>query len=147
MGSIRKLQDESAQLKKQIEELQAEAMRREAEQLFSQIEERNGLKLLRITGTHPANFARDLVPTLKQRLDNERFALLAATESDGKPSLTVFLSQPLIAEGKSAGNMIKVCAKLIQGGGGGQPMLATAGGRDAGGLAAAMTEMEKMLEA
>ncbi|MCQ2345557.1 MAG: alanine--tRNA ligase [Paludibacteraceae bacterium] len=145
MGSIRKLQEENAALKKHIEELEAQAMAQKANELLSKVETVGSLRLLKLIGEYPANFARDLVPTLKAKFDNERFALVAATQCEGKPALTVFLSQQMIAEGKSAGAIIKACAKLIQGGGGGQPMLATAGGRDVNGLNSAMEEMLKML--
>lgn len=144
VGSITKLQEENASLKKQLEEAQARENAAKAKALLSQIEQVGNLKLLRLVGNHPATFARDMVPTLQAEFDNERFALVAATECDGKPSLTVYLSKPLIAEGKSAGAIIKSAATFIQGGGGGQAMLATAGGRNAEGLPKAL---EAMLQA
>ena len=145
VGSIQKLQDELAATKKKLEDMEAAATAEKAKALFSQVKEINGIQVLQLQGEYPANFARDMVPMLKQQFDTERFALVAATQCDGKPALTVYLSQPLVAEGKSAGNMIKTCAKFIQGGGGGQPALATAGGRDVNGLPAAMEEMMKSL--
>lgn len=144
VGSITKLQEENAALKKQLEEAQARENAAKAKELLAKVENFGSIKLLRLEGNYPATFARDMVPTLQASFDNERFALVAATECDGKPSLTVYLSKPLIAEGKSAGAIIKAAAPLIQGGGGGQPMLATAGGRDASGLAKAL---EAMLQA
>ncbi|MBQ0136512.1 MAG: alanine--tRNA ligase [Bacteroidales bacterium] len=143
--SIQKLQDELAATKKKLEDMEAAATAEKAKALLSQVKEINGIQVLQLQGEYPANFARDMVPMLKQQFDTERFALVAATQCDGKPALTVYLSQPLVAEGKSAGNMIKTCAKFIQGGGGGQPALATAGGRDVNGLTAAMEEMMKSL--
>ncbi|MCQ2331354.1 MAG: alanine--tRNA ligase, partial [Paludibacteraceae bacterium] len=134
VGSIQKLQDELAATKKKLEDMEAAATAEKAKALLSQVKEINGIQVLQLQGEYPANFARDMVPMLKQQFDTERFALVAATQCDGKPALTVYLSQPLVAEGKSAGNMIKTCAKFIQGGGGGQPALATAGGRDVNGL-------------
>ncbi len=145
VGSIQKLQDELAATKKKLEDMEAAATAEKAKALLSQVKEVNGIQVLQLQGEYPANFARDMVPMLKQQFDTERFALVAATQCDGKPALTVYLSQPLVAEGKSAGNMIKTCAKFIQGGGGGQPALATAGGRDVNGLPAAMEEMMKSL--
>ena len=144
VGSIAKLQEENTALKKQLEEAAARENAAKAKELLAKVETMGTIKLLRLTGNYPATFARDMVPTLQASFDNERFALVAATEWEGKPSLTVYLSKPLIAEGKSAGAIIKAAAPLIQGGGGGQPMLATAGGRDASGLAGAL---EAMLQA
>ncbi|MCQ2347510.1 MAG: alanine--tRNA ligase, partial [Paludibacteraceae bacterium] len=138
LASIHRLQEENAELKKQVEEFEARETANKAKELLSKVETVGNLRLLRLTGEYPATFARDMVPTLKAQFDTERFALVAGTVADGKPALTVYLSQPLIAEGKSAGNLIKMAAKLIQGGGGGQPALATAGGRDASGLKAAI---------
>ena len=138
IGSIAKLQDENAALKKQLEEMQARENANKAKELLSKVETIGNNKVLKLTGEYPATFARDMVPTLQAQFDNERFALVAATQCEGKPSLTVYLSKPLIAEGKSAGALIKQAAQFIQGGGGGQPMLATAGGRNAEGLQQAM---------
>ena len=145
VGAIQKVQDELAAAKKRLEEMEAAATAQKAKALLSQITDFNGIQLLKLQGEYAPTFARDMVATLKQQFDNTRFALVAATQCDGKPALTVYLSQPLVAEGKSAGNMIKAAARFIQGGGGGQPALATAGGRDVNGLQDAMDEMLKML--
>ena len=84
---------------------------------------------------------RGVMPLLRGKFTDVKFALVAATQFDGKPTIAVFLSQPLVDEGKNAGLMIKSAAKHIQGGGGGQPWMATAGGRDVNGLSAAMDEL------
>ncbi|NCD15274.1 MAG: hypothetical protein EOL92_08625, partial [Bacteroidia bacterium] len=68
----------------------------------------------------------------------ERMLFVAGTATNGKPSLTVMLSDDLVAEGLHAGKMVREAAKLIQGGGGGQPHFATAGGKNADGLHAAV---------
>ena len=62
---------------------------------------------------------------------------------NAKPTLTVSLSDDLVAEGKNAGQLVREAAKLMQGGGGGQPHFATAGGKDPDGLPAAV---EKVIE-
>ena len=145
VGAIQKVQDELAATKKRLEEMEAAATAEKAKALLSQVTEFNGIQLLKLQGEYAPTFARDMVATLKQQFDQVRFALVAATQCDGKPALTVYLSQLLVAEGKSAGNMIKAAARFIQGGGGGQAALATAGGRDVNGLQNAMDEMLKML--
>ena len=60
---------------------------------------------------------------------------------NGKPTLTVSLSDDLVAAGKNAGQIVREAAKLMQGGGGGQPHFATAGGKNPDGLAAAIDEV------
>ena len=84
---------------------------------------------------------RGVMPLLRGKFTDVKFAVVAATEYDGKPTIAVFLSQPLVETGKNAGAMIKSAAKHIQGGGGGQAWFATAGGRDINGLKAAMDEL------
>ena len=84
---------------------------------------------------------RGVMPLLRGKFTDMKFAVVAATHWNDKPTIAVFLSQPLVDEGKNAGAMIKAAAKHIQGGGGGQPWFATAGGRDVNGLQAAMEEL------
>ncbi len=68
----------------------------------------------------------------------EKMLFVGATTLNDKPNLTVMISDDLVAEGMHAGNIVREAAKLIQGGGGGQPHFATAGGKDADGLNAAV---------
>ncbi len=72
-------------------------------------------------------------------------AFLAATEHEGKPMLTVMISEDIVKSGKNAGNIVRGAAKCIQGGGGGQPHFAQAGGRNPQGLEDAMSAMREAL--
>ena len=72
-------------------------------------------------------------------------AFLAATEHEGKPMLTVMLSEDIVKSGKKAGDIVRAAAKCIQGGGGGQPHFAQAGGRNPQGLNDAMVAMREAL--
>ncbi len=140
-GAIRKSIDENAGLKKQIEEYMAEKLRSFRDQLISRAEDNNGIKLVRLEGTADNEMIRGVLPLLRGQFADVRFALVAATEQEGKPQIALFLSQPMVEAGKNAGQIIKAAAKLIQGGGGGQPFMATAGGRNADGLQNAMQQM------
>ena len=140
-GAIRKAIDENAGLKKQIEAFMAEKVERFRDELIAKAEDYNGIKLVRVEGTVDANLLRNVPMLLKGKFTDVKFAVVGATEWEGKPMITVVLSQPLVDAGKNAGQIIKSAAKHIQGGGGGQAWMATAGGRNVAGLSAAMEEM------
>ena len=140
-GAIRKAIDENAGLKKQIETFMAEKVERFRDELIAKAEDYNGIKLVRVEGTVDANLLRNVPMLLKGKFTDVKFAVIGATEWEGKPMITVVLSQPLVDAGKNAGQIIKSAAKHIQGGGGGQAWMATAGGRNVAGLGAAMEEM------
>ena len=140
-GAIRKAIDENAGLKKQIEAFMAEKVERFRDELIAKAEDYNGIKLVRVEGIVDANLLRNVPMLLKGKFTDVKFAVVGATEWEGKPMITVVLSQPLVDAGKNAGQIIKSAAKHIQGGGGGQAWMATAGGRNVAGLGAAMEEM------
>ena len=140
-GAIHKSIEENAGLKKQIEAFMEEKIAGFCDRLIASAEDYQGIKLVRLMGEQNPDMIRGVLPLMRGKMCNQRCALVAATEFQGKPTIAVFLSQPLVDEGKNAGQMIKAAAKHIQGGGGGQPWMATAGGRDVNGLAAAMEEL------
>ena len=140
-GAIRKAIDENAALKKQIEDFMAEKVARYCDELIAKAVDHNGIKLVRLEGNVDPALLRNVPMILKSKVNNENFALVGATAWEGKPMITVVLAQPLVDAGKNAGQIIKSAAKHIQGGGGGQAWMATAGGRNAEGLGAAMEEM------
>ena len=145
-GAIRRSIDENAGLKKQIEEFMAEKIMRFRDEIISRAEDQGDIKLVRLQGEMNPEMIRGVMPLLRGKFTDMRFAVVGATQFEGKPTIAVFLSQPLVDAGKNAGAMIKSAAKLIQGGGGGQPWFATAGGRDVNGLNAAMNELLAALE-
>ena len=145
-GAIRKSIDENAGLKKQIEQFMTEKIEHFRDQIIAQAEELGDIKLVRLTGEHDPELIRGVMPLLRGKFTDVKFAVVAATSFAGKPTIAVFLSQPLVEAGKNAGLMIKSAAKNIQGGGGGQPWMATAGGRDVNGLDAAMKELLAALQ-
>ena len=140
-GAIRKAIEENADLKKQIEGFMAEKIARYCDELLAKAVEYNGIKLIRLEGEADHNVLRQVPAILKTKFPEGKYALVGATQQEGKPMISVVLSQALVDAGKNAGQIIKSAAKNIQGGGGGQAWMATAGGRNAEGLAAAMEEM------
>ena len=146
-GAVQKAVAENAGLKKEIENYMAEKLEQYRDRLIERAEDYNGIKLVRVQGNVQPDMVRGVLPLLRGKFTDVRFAVVGATEWEGKPMISVFLSQPLVDAGLHAGQMIKAAAKQIQGGGGGQPWMATAGGRNADGLQAAMDEILTMLNA
>ena len=144
-GAIHRSIDENASLKKQIEEFMAEKIAHFRDELINRAENFGEIKLVRLQGEVSPEMIRGVMPLLRGKFTDVKFAVVGATRYEGKPTIAVFLSQPLVDEGKNAGAMIKAAAKHIQGGGGGQAWMATAGGRDVNGLDAAMGELLALL--
>ena len=144
-GAIHKSIEENAGLKKQIEQYMAEKVEQFRDRIIEKAEDYGEIKLVRLQDEVNPDLIRGVMPLLRGKFTDVKFAVVAATHFDGKPTIAVFLSQPLVEAGKNAGAMIKSAAKQIQGGGGGQPWFATAGGRDVNGLHAAMEELLRNL--
>ena len=144
-GAIHKSIEENAGLKKQIEQYMAEKVEQFRDRIIEKAEDYGEIKLVRLQDEVNPDLIRGVMPLLRGKFTDVKFAVVAATHFDGKPTIAVFLSQPLVEAGKNAGAMIKSAAKQIQGGGGGQPWFATAGGRDVNGLNAAMEELLRNL--
>ena len=141
-NAIRKYIDENAGLKKQVEDFMREKEAGLKERLLKNIQEIHGIKVIKFCAPLPAETVKNIAFQLRGEI-TENFFFVAGSEDAGKPMLTVMISDNLVAGGLKAGNLVKEAAKLIQGGGGGQPHFATAGGKDADGLNAAV---EKVLE-
>ena len=135
-GAIRRMVEENAAFKKQVEEFARLKAVEFARKLSALAVERNGVKLIvadsvTLSDSDTATM-RNAALSLQKELENT--ALVAAWESEGKPQLLLMYSNDLVKKGRNAGKDIREAAKFIQGGGGGQPGLATAGGRDSSGL-------------
>ncbi len=140
--AVRKFIEENAGLKKQVEDFMKEKEAIVKNRLLKNIEEINGVKVVKLNAPMPAEAVKNIAFQLRGEITENLF-FVAGTTDHGKPMLTVMLSDNLVAGGLKAGNLVKEAAKLIKGGGGGQPHFATAGGKDADGLNAAI---EKVLE-
>ena len=116
-------------------------------ELISHTIDHNGIRLVRVDGEQNPDMIRTGLTLLRNHVSDEPLAVVGATSWQGKPMIFVFLSQALVDKGLNAGAMVKSAAKLIQGGGGGQPWMATAGGRDINGLNAALEELVNSLTA
>ena len=141
IGAIHKALEENSGLKKQVEDYMQEKVLAYRDKILEHTEQVGDVRMVRLQGTIDPNLIRNVLPMLRGKFTDEQFAVVGATESEGKPTIAVFLSQPLVDKGLHAGQLIKSAAKHIQGGGGGQPWMATAGGRNIDGLQAAMDEL------
>jgi alanyl-tRNA synthetase len=117
------------------------------EVLLEKSTEVNGVKVIQLQGDYAPDMVRSLVSYFRGKFANERFLFVAGTLHDGKPSLTIFLSQQLVDAGMNAVNMVREAAKNIQGGGGGQPFMAQAGGKNPDGIHAAVQAVVAMVQA
>ena len=138
-SSVAKLVTENAEAKKKLEEFAKEKAAAFAKVLAARAENVNGTDVVKFqTDCDPVMF-REAAAILQKEVSN--FALCAAFAHEGKPQLVLMYSSDLVAGGRNAAADIREAAKAIQGGGGGQPFLATAGGRNAEGLAQALQTM------
>ena len=133
--SIEDLIAENARLKKEIEKSVLEKSAGLKDELAQKVENINGVNFLAQQVELPnADAIKNLAYQLKDIVSDMFLVLTAAI--DGKPSIAVMISENLVKDkGLNAGNIVRELAKEIQGGGGGQPFFATAGGKDIAGLA------------
>ena len=135
-GAIHKLVEENAEARRQLEAAAAEKAAQLAEKLYESAELIGGVRVVRFDRSVEPGMARNIALLLQKKAEN--LVLAGAFTYDAKPNLVLMYSADLVAKGKNAGKHIREAAKLIQGGGGGQPGLATAGGRDCSSLPAAL---------
>ena len=144
-AAVAKLICENSDAKKKIEEYAKEKAAAFAKVISENAEEINGIKIVRFTRDVDPSMMREAATILQKEVEN--FALAAAFSHDGKPQLALMYSNDLVAAGHNAAKDIREAAKFIQGGGGGQPTLATAGGRNIDGLQAALDKMVETITA
>lgn len=137
--------NENATLKNQVEDYFKERVENLTKQILADAREINGIRVCTLKGIRLPDVVKNVAYGIRQR-GEEHTAFIAATESDGKPLLTVSLSDDLVKIGLNAGKMVREAAKLIKGGGGGQPFFAQAGGKDSEGLAMAHASLISAIE-
>jgi alanyl-tRNA synthetase len=137
LKSVVSLQDDNAKLKKQIEQLLREKAKNLKSELALELQEVNGIKFLAKQVDLNPEGAKDLAYELGNLGDN--LFLVLATADENKPMLTCYISKELVAsKNLNAGQVVRELGKYIQGGGGGQPFFATAGGKNVEGIKEAL---------
>ena len=141
---IGKYIEEHDAMKKDIERFQAEAVERAKNRLMEQAREVNGVKVVTTVLPMTPDAAKDLAFKLRAAQPENMLCVIGSRHED-KPLLTVMATDDLVKDhGFNAGKVIREAAKLIQGGGGGQPHFATAGGKNVDGLSAAVDKVVEL---
>ena len=139
-AAISKYIEENAGLKKQMEEFMKEKEAAVKNKLIEGAKEINGVKVIQAVLPMPADAVKNIAFQLKGQFPENLFVVIGSVFKN-KPLLTVTMSDDQVKAGLNAGQLVREAAKLIQGGGGGQPHFATAGGKNPDGLSAAVDKI------
>ncbi len=136
LNNIIKLLEDNGTISKELEQMKAERANTIKEVLLKNARIVNGINLITLRQSAPADVVKNVAFMLKNECTNSAF--IAVTPFEEKVTITVMYTDDLVQKGLHAGKDVKAAAKLIQGGGGGQASLATAGGKDLNGMNNAM---------
>ena len=137
-GVIEKYIEEHDSMKKSIESFQAQAVERAKDALVEKARLVNGVTVASAVLPMSAQSAKDLAFKVREAIGENLLCVIGSVDQ-GKPMLTVMMSEDVVRDHNlNAGQLVREAAKLIQGGGGGQPHFATAGGKNPDGLSAAV---------
>ena len=145
MATIRKAISDNAELKKQVEDAMREKAADLKKDMIAHQTQINGITVLKAYTTLSAEFVKDIAFQLRAEVANS--LVVIGSVAEGKPLLTAAASDSVVANGVNIGKNIREAAKLIQGGGGGQPHFATAGGKNTEGIHAAVEKLIELLTA
>ena len=131
-------------MKHEIEKFQQQAVLELKEKLLGHVRNVNGTNVIKVVLPIVPQTAKDVAFKLREAIP-ENLLCVIGSKGGGKPLLTVMLSDDMVKEhGLNVGQMVREAAKLIQGGGGGQPHFAQAGGKDIDGLSAAVDKVVEL---
>ncbi len=138
--AVKKTISDNEALRKELEAARKQQVMTLADKFIKKLEKRDGVALFaRVIESQSPETVRELAYHMRQQFPE--IALVLGTEYEGKPSLTVALGDKIVERGVKASDVVRAAAKHINGGGGGQPHFATAGGKDADGLSAAVDKL------
>jgi alanyl-tRNA synthetase len=143
-GVILKYMEEHESMKKEMEKVQQQALERSLQMLLNHVEKINGVNVVKAVLPIEAASAKDLVFKVKNAIPENLLCVIGSTGGN-KPLLSVMLSEDMVKDyNLHAGNIVREAAKLIQGGGGGQPHYASAGGKNLDGIQAAVDKVVEL---
>ncbi len=144
LQAIKKMVESNEALSREVESMRKEAVESQSAKFIAEAVSKNGARLISIVSKDAApDFQRDMAHNLRAK--GKDFVYVAGTTAGDKPTLTIMLGDDIVAKGIKAGDVIREAAKLIQGGGGGQPFFASAGGKDCSGIEAAVQSAITMI--
>ncbi len=143
--AVEKTIRDNAALSKQVEEFMEEKTANMARELMAKGRDVNGIKVVTLNGPSLPEAVKNIAFTIRKEAKEPTAFVAGTVLPEGKPLLTVSLTDDLVKEGFNAGQAIREAAKLIKGGGGGQPFFAQAGGKDADGISAATDKLLQLL--
>ena len=130
--AIKRLIESNEALSQEVEQMRREQISAMAEQLAKACPEVDGMQLIARTFDRSTEFVKDLAYNLRAKMP--RLVLVAGSVAGGKATLTIMLGDEIVAAGANASQVVRTAAKEINGGGGGQPFFATAGGKNPEGM-------------
>ncbi|MBQ6690618.1 MAG: alanine--tRNA ligase [Rikenellaceae bacterium] len=130
--AIQRLIESNDALSHEVEQMRREQISAMAEKLANACPETNGMQLIARTIERPTEFVKDLAYNLRSKMP--RLVFVAGSVAGGKATLTIMLGDEIVAAGVNASQVVRTAAKEINGGGGGQPFFATAGGKNPEGM-------------
>ena len=145
VGTIQKAISDNAELKKQVEDVMHERAADLKKNMLAEQKEINGFKVLKAVTPLGAEFVKDIAFQLRAEVENS--IVVIGSVAGGKPLLTAAASDSAVAAGVNVGKNIREAAQLMQGGGGGQPHFATAGGKNLDGILPAVEKLIELLTA
>ena len=144
-AAVEKSVKENAELHKRLDEAMAERTEALARQLLEKAKDVNGVKVVELRGVNVPDVVKNIAFTIRKECKEHTVFIGATVSPEKKPLLTVMLSDDMVKNGANAGQIVREAAKLIKGGGGGQPFFAQAGGKDHEGLSAAYDKILEIL--
>ena len=144
-AAVEKSVKENAELHKRLDEAMAERTEALARQLLEKAKDVNGVKVVELRGVNVPDVVKNIAFTIRKECKEHTVFIGATVSPEKKPLLTVMLSDDMVKNGANASQIVREAAKLIKGGGGGQPFFAQAGGKDPEGLSAAYDKILEIL--
>ncbi len=142
--AVKKLLEENSELNKRIEEFHKEKIESLKNTLLAELKEEDGIVLQARQIDVPADVVKDIAFGLKAKLP--RLVFVVGSNAAGKTTLSIMLGDEIVSRGVNASEVVRAAAKEINGGGGGQPFFATAGGKNPAGLEKAILLAVQMIK-